>query len=168
VGQSSNGSNLALYSPFTTNNISYVQNSEQVVRTSGWGIGIDYRIYKEYSLYGNIFSDELNDEIPSDYVTFFNAPKYRYNIGLRNDNVCHNIGFNVVFKWQDNNYYEGTFVSGTLPYFGWWDGQISYRPQGTKSTFRLGGTNLGNQYQRTGFGSPAVGGLYYISYGYNL
>lgn len=168
VGQSTNGSNLALYSPFSTNNLSYVQNSDQVVRTSGWGIGIDYRIYKEYSLYGNIFSDELNDNIPSDYVTFFNAPKYRYNIGLRNDNVCHNIGFNVVFKWQDNNYYEGTFVTGTLPYFGWWDGQISYRPQGTKSTFRVGGTNLGNQYQRTGYGSPAVGGLYYISYGYNL
>ena len=82
--------------------------------------------------------------------------------------VFNNIGFNVVFKWQDNNYYEGTFVSGTLPYFGWWDAQVTYRPPTTKSTFRIGGTNLGNQYQRTGFGSPAVGGLYYISYGNNL
>jgi hypothetical protein len=89
-------------------------------------------------------------------------------VGLRNDNVYRNIGFNVVFKWQDNNYYEGTFISGTLPYFGWWDAQVTYRPKGTKSVFRVGGTNLGNFYARTGFGSPSVGGLYYMSYGYNL
>jgi hypothetical protein len=137
------------------------------VKSSGWGIGIDYKAYKNYIVYGNVFSDMLRD-VPAGVVTFFNAPKYRYNIGLRNDNVCHNIGFNVVAKWQDNNYYEGTFVSGTLPYFTWVDAQISYRPAGTKSTFRVGGTNLGNNYYRTGYGSPAVGGLYYISYGFNL
>ena len=74
----------------------------------------------------------------------------------------------MVYKWQDDNYYEGNFVSGTLPHFGWLDAQISYRPVGTKSTFRFGGTNIGNFYARTGFGSPSVGGLYYFSYGYNL
>lgn len=167
VGASQNGSDLELLSNFSTNNFSYVQNSDRTIKSNGWGIGLDYKVYKEYSLYGNVFSDVLKDIQPGE-VSFFNAPKYRFNIGLRNDNVCHNVGFNVVYKWQDNNYYEGTFISGTLPYFGWWDGQISYRPQGTKSTFRVGGTNLGNQYQRTGYGSPAVGGLYYISYGYNL
>lgn len=167
VGQSQSSSSLGLYSAFTTNNLSYVQNSNRTIKSNGWGIGLDYKVYKEYALYGNVFSDVLKDIQPGE-ISFFNAPKYRYNIGLRNDNVCHNVGFNVVYKWQDNNYYEGTFISGTLPYFGWWDGQISYRPKGTKSTFRVGGTNLGNQYQRTGYGSPAVGGLYYMSYGYNL
>ncbi|MEQ1678211.1 MAG: TonB-dependent receptor [Chitinophagaceae bacterium] len=161
------GSKLGVYSPFSTDNVSYVQNSDQTVTSQGWGVGIEYKLVKNYMLYGNLFSDVLKD-VPVGEVTFFNAPKYRYNIGLRNDNVYKNIGFNVVFKWQDNNFYEGTFVSGTLPYFGWWDAQVSYRPAGTKSTFRIGGTNLGNQYQRTGFGSPAVGGLYYMSYGWNL
>jgi len=160
-------SKLGVYSPFSTDNVSYVQNSDQTVTSQGWGVGIEYKVIKNYFLYGNVFSDELKD-VPAGAVTFFNAPKYRFNIGLRNENVCKNIGFNVVFKWQDNNYYEGTFVSGTLPYFGWWDAQVTYRPTGTKSVFRVGGTNLGNQYQRTGFGSPAVGGLYYMSYGWNL
>jgi outer membrane receptor protein involved in Fe transport len=167
VGQSQTGNKLGNYSPFSTNNYSYVQNSDQTVKSIGWGFGLEYKVIKNYVLYGNVFSDVLKD-VPDGAITFFNAPKYRFNIGLRNDNVYKNIGFNVVFKWQDNNYYEGTFVSGTLPYFGWWDGQITYRPQGTKSTFRVGGTNIGNNYQRTGFGSPAVGGLYYISYGWNL
>lgn len=156
-----------LLSSFSTTNFSYVQNTTGVVKAMGWGIGMEYQIIKNYTIYGNVFSDDLRDA-PTDLVTFFNAPKYRVNVGLRNDNVYKNIGFNIVAKWQDNNYYEGTFVSGTLPYFTWVDAQVSYRPAGTKSTFRIGGTNLGNNYYRTGFGSPAVGGLYYLSYGYNL
>jgi len=168
VVQSKAGNKYELYSPYSSTNLSYVQNSEAEVKSSGWGISLDYRFLKNYYLYSNVFSDVLNN-VPAGEVTFFNAPKYRYNIGLRNENIRNSgLGFNVVFKWQDNNYYEGTFVSGTLPYFGWWDGQVSYRPKGSKSVFRAGGTNLGNNYYRTGYGSPAVGGLYYISYGFNL
>ncbi len=163
----STGAQFETYSSFSSNSVSYNQNSTNRVKSSGWGIGLEYKAYKNYVVYGNLFSDVLNN-VPAGVVTFFNAPKYRYNIGLRNDNVFKNVGFNVVAKWQDNNYYEGTFVSGTLPYFTWVDAQISYRPTGTKSTFRVGGTNLGNNYYRTGYGSPAGGGLYYISYGFNL
>jgi outer membrane receptor protein involved in Fe transport len=165
--QADNAGKLPLYSSFSTNNVSYNQNSAATVKSLGWGIGLEYKLIKSFMVYGNVFSDQLRD-VPANEVTFFNAPKFRYNIGLRNDNMYKGVGFNVVWKWQDNNYYEGTFVTGTLPYFGWVDAQVTFRPVGTKSTFRIGGTNLGNNYYRTGYGSPAVGGLYYISYGYNL
>ncbi|MBL7744297.1 MAG: carboxypeptidase-like regulatory domain-containing protein [Chitinophagaceae bacterium] len=169
IGQSNQASPALtdLFSPFTTGNVSYKQNSPDQVQAIGWGIGLEYQLIKNYMLYGNVFSDELRN-VPAGLVTFFNAPKYRYNIGLRNENVCHNIGFNVVVKWQDDNYYEGTFVSGTLPHFAMVDAQVTYRPAKTKSVWRIGGTNLGNNYYRTGFGSPYVGGLYYVSYGYNI
>lgn len=168
VVQSTTSRKLEMYSPFSSVNLSYVQNSTDDVNTWGWGVGLEYQLFKKFSLYGNIFSDVLDNDLPPGQITFFNAPKYRYNIGLKNDDLYKGFGFNVVYKWQDNNYYEGTFVSGTLPYFGWWDGQVSYRPKGSKSIFRAGGTNLGNFYARTGYGSPAVGGLYYVSYGYNI
>ncbi len=167
VAQSRAGNRFELYSPFSSTNVSYTQNSSDKVKSIGWGLGLEYNAVKKYVVYANVFSDQLRDVDPT-VVTYFNAPKYRFNIGLKNENVCNNIGFNVVYKWQDDNYYEGTFVSGTLPHFGWLDAQITYRPVGTKSTFRAGGTNIGNFYARTGFGSPAVGGLYYLSYGYNL
>lgn len=167
VGQARTGVVTDLLSPFTTTNLSYTQNSPEAVKAIGWGIGLDYNVFKNYYLTGNVFSDELKDA-PANLVTFFNAPKYRFNIGLRNDNLWRGVGFNAMVKWQDNNVYEGTFVKGTLPYFAWVDAQVSYRPIGTKSVFRVGGTNLGNNYYRTGYGSPAVGGLYYISYGYNI
>ncbi|MBM3915014.1 MAG: TonB-dependent receptor [Sphingomonadales bacterium] len=166
--QSRSGANSDLYSPFSSTNLSYVQNSADAVTTTGWGVGFEYQWVKRYVLYGNVFSDRLS-EVDPNVVTYFNAPRYRTNIGLRNDNVYKNFGFNVVYKWQDRNYYEGTFITGTLPAFGWWDAQVTYRPaKNPKSTFRVGGTNIANNYQRTGFGSPAVGGLYYVSYGYNL
>ncbi|HYC40205.1 MAG TPA: TonB-dependent receptor [Chitinophagaceae bacterium] len=167
VVQSRTGPQYEVYSPFSSNNISYKQNSTETVKALGWGIGADYQFIPRFFLYGNLFSDQLRD-LPKGAVTFFNAPKYRFNIGLRSENAWKNIGFNFVVKWQDNNYYEGTFVTGTLPYFTWVDGQITYRPPNTKSTFRIGGTNLGNSYYRTGYGSPAVGGVYYVSYGYNI
>lgn len=166
--QSRSGANADLYSPFTSSNLSYTQNSQDVVKSIGWGVGFEYQWTKKYVVYGNVYSDKLQDVDPT-VVTYFNAPKYRVNIGLRNENVYKNFGFNVVYKWQDRNYYEGTFVTGTLPAFGWWDAQITYRPaKNPKSTFRVGGTNIANNYQRTGFGSPYVGGLYYVSYGFNL
>ncbi|MBC7947307.1 MAG: carboxypeptidase-like regulatory domain-containing protein [Chitinophagaceae bacterium] len=169
IGQSntSNPQQTDLFSPFTTGNVSYTQNSTDQVKAIGWGIGMEYQFIRDFIIYGNVFSDELKD-VPSELVTFFNAPKYRVNIGVRNENVYRGVGFNVVAKWQDNNYYEGTFVTGTLPYFTWVDAQITYRPTKSKSVWRLGGTNIGNNYYRTGFGSPYVGGLYYISYGWNI
>lgn len=169
VGQSNQPvpSPVHQFSSFTTLNVSYVQNTPGTVKATGWGIGLEYQVYKNYLIYGNVYSDVLKDA-PVGLVTFFNAPKYRFNVGFRNDNLYKGVGFNVVAKYQDNSYYEGTFVTGTLPYFTWVDAQVSYRPVGTKSTFRLGGTNIGNNYYRTGFGSPSVGGLYYVSYGYNL
>jgi hypothetical protein len=33
---------------------------------------------------------------------------------------------------------------------------------------KIGGTNVMNKYYYTGFGSPGIGGLYYISFAYNV
>jgi len=114
-----------------------------------------------------LFSDKLKD-VPAGFVSYFNAPKYRANLSLRNDNVWKNIGFNIISKWQDVNHYEGTFVAGTLPAFWAVDAQVSYRMPKGKSVIRIGGSNILNHYARTGYGSPYVGGLYYVSYGFNM
>ena len=168
VGQSLTGNPTGLFNPLATRNLSYIENvKDQEVKAQGWGLTAEMQLPRGYFLYGNVFSDKLKD-VPSNVVTNFNAPLYRYNIGLRNDNIFKNIGFNFVWRWQDNVYYESTFATGTLPYFGWLDGQISYRIPNSKSMVRIGGTNLGNNYYRTGFGNPYVGGLYYVSFGYNV
>lgn len=167
LGQSRTGNPMELFSAFTTTNVSYSQNSTQNVKSIGWGLGLDYLLGRGFNVYANVFSDKLRD-VPAGFVSYFNAPEYRFNVGVRNDNIYRGIGFNTVYKWQDENFYEGTFVTGTLPSFGWLDAQVSYKVKNSKSQIRLGGTNILNNYQRQGFGSPYVGGLYYVSFGYNL
>lgn len=153
--------------PLASINYSYTQNSTDIVKASGWGLSIEYQLNRGYILGGNVFSDKLKD-VPAGFITYFNAPDLRANLSLRNDNVYKGIGFNVIAKWQNFNNYEGTFVAGQLPAFWWVDAQVSYRVPKTKSIFRIGGSNILNHYARTGYGSPYVGGLYYVSYGYNI
>jgi hypothetical protein len=153
--------------PLASTNYAYIQNSPDDVKATGWGIGLEYQLSRGYVVGGNLFSDKLKD-VPAGFVSYFNAPAYRANLSLRNDNVWKNIGFNIISKWQDVNHYEGTFVAGTLPAFWTVDAQVSYRIAKSKSIVRIGGTNILNHYARTGYGSPYVGGLYYVSYGYNI
>jgi outer membrane receptor protein involved in Fe transport len=153
--------------PIASTNYAYIQNSPEAVKATGWGIGLEYQLSRGYVLGANLFSDKLKD-VPPGFVSYFNAPEYRANLSLRNDNIWKNVGFNIISKWQDVNHYEGTFVAGTLPAFWTVDAQVSYRMPKGKSVIRIGGSNILNHYARTGYGSPYVGGLYYVSYGYNM
>ena len=156
-----------LASPFTTSNYSFVVNSATSVKGVGWGISGDYECGSGYHISANVSGDQLQN-VPAGLITFFNTPKVRYNIGLRNDRLSKNVGFNIQWRWQDELLWEGTFGTGTIPAYGTLDAQISWKLTNTKSQFRLGASNLMNKYYRSAFGNPEVGGLYYISYGYNL
>jgi outer membrane receptor protein involved in Fe transport len=156
-----------LASPFTSTNYSFPVNSNTPVKAIGWGISVDYKLTRGYLLSGNVYSDELHD-VPADLVTFFNTPKYRYNFGLSNGDAYKGLGFNIIYKWQDKVFWEGTFGSGTIPAFGTLDAQISYKLIKAKSMIKLGATNLTNHYYRNSFGNPYVGGLYYVSLMYNV
>jgi hypothetical protein len=156
-----------LASPFTTTNYSFITNTSTPVKALGWGIGAEYKFYQNYNFVGNVYSDELRD-VPADFVTFFNTPKYRFNLGVNNADVYKGLGFGVMYKWQDKTYWEGTFGSAEIPAYDVLDVMVSYKLPKTKSLLKVGATNLGNNYYQSAFGNPSVGGLYYISFGYNV
>jgi outer membrane receptor protein involved in Fe transport len=68
----------------------------------------------------------------------------------------------------DKFWYEGTFAVGNVPSYGNLDAMVSYKFPSIKSLVKIGGTNVFNKYYRTGFGNPQIGGLYYISFGWNV
>ncbi len=162
-----NYSVVLLSSPFSSVNYSFVTNSPTPVKAYGWGASLEYQMDKGYRLSGNVYSDKLKD-VPAGLITFFNTPKYRFNLGFANENVYKGIGFNVIYKWQDKINWEGTFGAGEVPSFGVVDMQISYKMGKSHNLIKLGGTNLFNNYYRNAFGNPYIGGLYYISFGYNV
>jgi outer membrane receptor protein involved in Fe transport len=170
-GQSANPSLAVqaqeLASPFTTTNYSFITNTSTPVKALGWGVGAEYKFYQNYNFVGNVYSDELRD-VPSDFVSFFNTPKYRFNLGVNNADVYKGLGFGIMYKWQDKTYWEGTFGSAEIPAYDVLDLMVSYKLPKTRSLLKVGATNVGNNYYQSAFGNPSVGGLYYISFGYNV
>lgn len=77
-------------------------------------------------------------------------------------------GFSVVYRWTDTFRYEGTFGAGEMPAVRTVDAMVSYKLPATKSLIKVGATNLFNKYYRTGWGNPQIGGLYYVSFGWNV
>jgi outer membrane receptor protein involved in Fe transport len=170
-GQSANPSMAVqaqeLASPFTTTNYSFITNTSTPVKALGWGLGAEYRFYRNYNFIGNVYSDELRD-VPAGFVSFFNTPKYRVNLGVSNADVYKGLGFGLMYKWQDKTYWEGTFGSAEIPSYDVLDVMVSYRLPKSRSLFKIGATNIGNNYYQSAFGNPSVGGLYYASFGYNV
>ncbi len=139
------------------------------VKTYGFGVGIDYSLPRDFSIGVNASSDKITD-VPAGFVAAFNAPLYRVGAYIANSGFGYNnrLGFNISWRWQDDVDYQGDFANGHIPAYNTVDGQISYKFPVEKILLKLGATNLFNQYYRNGFGNAAIGGLYYVSFGYNL
>ena len=171
VGRGQSGSPAAapqeLASPFTTNNYSFVVNTTNNVNAIGWGVSFNYTLVKGFEFSANVSSDQLHN-VPANIVTFFNTPKYRYNIGLANNDLGKGVGFNLQYRWQDKVFWEGTFGTGEVPSFGTLDAQLSYKLPSVKGMLKFGGSNFLNHYYRSAFGNPNVGAIYYVSFGYNV
>ncbi|MBX3238453.1 MAG: TonB-dependent receptor [Chitinophagaceae bacterium] len=139
------------------------------VKTSGYGLGLDYRIASGLSLFANYYHDELGN-VPADFSAQFNTPAHRINGGIGHSGFGSKkrLVFNVTGRWQSEFLWEAEFATGTVPAFFTMDAMVGYRLPQIKSLFKLGATNLLNQYYLNAFGNPKIGGLYYVSFAYNI
>ena len=144
-------------------------NAPGEVTVRGWGASADLLLAKNFTLGANIYSDEIGD-LPPGFVSYFNTSKYRTNITFANSGFGkdNRFGFNLVYRNVSDFFYEGTFGTGQMPGYNTLDGQVSYKFPAIKTLMKVGGTNLLNKYYRTGWGNPAIGGLYYVSFAYNV
>ncbi|TZF83148.1 TonB-dependent receptor plug domain-containing protein [Pedobacter sp. BS3] len=140
-------------------------NSTEKVITHGWGLGLEYKLGK-FTWSGNVSHDKLTG-LPKQFLNMYNTPEYRFNIGIRNEQLLKNIGFNVVYRWQDQFRWLSTFVEGQVPAYGSLDGQLSFKLPQYQSVVKIGGSNLLNRYYRTSYGNPAIGAAYYVSLVFN-
>ncbi len=149
---------------------SVVTNSDARVKTSGFGFSLDYKLPKNYSVFMNVYSDKLKN-VPTDFEVSFNTPLYRVNAGFGNNGLgkSQRAGFALNFRWQDAFYWEGGgFANGNVKAYTTLDAQVNYKLPKIKSMLKLGGTNITNKYYQTAFGNPSIGGMYYLSYAYNI
>jgi len=163
---------IVLIQPTVPNSKPYsiVTNSETEVNTWGAGIGFDYKMAKNFFSFFNAYTDNLTD-VPSGFQAGFSTPKYRLNAGFGNSGLGkkENLGFNINLRWQDDFYWEsGGLADGTVKAYTTLDAQVNYKLPKIRSMIKLGATNITNKFYQTGFGNPYIGGMYYISFGYNI
>ncbi len=164
------GAAIALSDTLNGRRLSIPVNSTDKVKTYGFGLSFDYRLPLNFTIGANVASDVLKD-VPSNFVAYFNAPKYKANVNVGNSGFGpgKRLGFNVAYRYQGAFLYQGDFATGNLPVVQTLDAQVSLKlPKANKSIIKLGATNLLNQYYYNAIGNSQIGGLYYLSFGYNI
>jgi outer membrane receptor protein involved in Fe transport len=141
--------------------------TDQPVSSFGWAVGTDYMTPNCILIRINVAYNKLLEGIDEPGVeAWFNSPNYRANLSIGHHAIIPNLGFNVNFHWQSNFMWEGGFGAGEIPAFSTLDAHISYKVSAIKTEFKMGGSNILNNYYTTSFGNAQIGGLFYISLTY--
>ncbi len=138
--------------------------TDQPVSSFGWAVGLDYMTPIGILIRSNMAYNKLMEGINEPGVEAgFNSPDYRANLSIGHHAIIPNLGFNLNFHWQNSFMWESGFGAAEIPAFTTLDAHISYKLSAIKTVFKMGGSNILNNYYTTSFGSAKIGGLYYIS-----
>ena len=152
----SGGSSVKKYKMWT--------NSKSTISNQGLDLSAIYTVYKKFNLGWNVSYTGINNISSSDAFTpAFNTPDWISNVSFSNKEVVKNVGFNIVWHWQDAFYWNSPLANGIVNAYSTLDAQVNYRIPSVYTTVKLGASNILNTYHTQYIGGPAVGGFYYLS-----
>ncbi|WP_207434268.1 TonB-dependent receptor [Sabulibacter ruber] len=139
-------------------------NAKNKYNNYGSSLGITYNFYKKFTLSGNVnYNDIKTNEERDIFVTAFNTPNWITNVSFGNREIVKNLGFNVVWRWQDSFLWESPLANGTVPAYQTVDAQVTFTVPESKITIKTGGTNIFNKRYIQYAAGPTIGGLYYVA-----
>jgi iron complex outermembrane recepter protein len=139
-------------------------NAKNDYSSYGSSLGLTYNFYKKFSISGNANFNKLSkNPNPDIFLTSFNTAKWITNLSFSNREVIKNVGFNIVWKWQDRIFWESTLANGEVPAYSTIDAQVSVKLPKLKSSVKLGGTNILNHRYYQFAAGPTIGALYYVA-----
>ena len=139
-------------------------NAKNKYHNFGSALGITYNFYKSFSIAGNASFNKLAANQTNDiFVTGFNTPILSTNLSFGNREIIKNVGFNIIYKWQQGFLWESPLVTGSVPAIHTFDAQVSLRVPQYKANFKFGATDLLNRRYIQYAGGPTIGGLYYVA-----
>jgi len=139
-------------------------NSKSQVHNYGGSLGLRYELGSGYLAGANATYARLDRTTNGDGLEDgFNTPRWAYNLSLGNEKAYQRFGFGLNYRWQARYYSQTFLVNGYVPAYGNLDAQVTYTLPNPKLRFKLGGTNVLNQYYYSFLGGPHIGGLYYLA-----
>jgi iron complex outermembrane receptor protein len=140
-------------------------NAKNTYRNYGSSLGINWLVYKKFSLNANLSYNNIVSNKKSDvFLTAFNTPKWVTNISFGNREVFKNLGFNIVWRWQDAFDWESPLANGGIPSYQTIDAQVSFKVPAINSFIKVGGSNIFNKRFIQYAAGPTIGGLYYVAW----
>ena len=142
-------------------------NSQSRVHNYGGSAGLRYELARGYLAGANATYTRLARTDNGDGLEDgFNTPRWAYNLSLGNESVFKHVGFGLNYRWQQGYYSQTFLVSGNVPAYHTLDAQLSYAVPAPNLRFKLGASNVLNEYYVSYLGGPSVGGLYYLAVTY--
>jgi iron complex outermembrane receptor protein len=139
-------------------------NAKNTYHNFGSALGVTYKFYKKYTVAGNVSFNKMKSNQTGDiFVTGFNTPQWTTNLSFGNSELLKNIGFNIVWRWQDAFLWESPLVTGDIAAYNTIDAQVTFRFPKLNSTLKLGGADLLNHRYLQYAGGPTIGALYYAA-----
>lgn len=162
-------------------------NSKDVINTYGISYGINYFFKKYYTVAANwslnildrrelkigsksgfpFFGFDKSAESTDPLIPAFNTPRNKYNIGISGNEIQsaigNNWGFNINYKWVEGFRFEGSpQFTGNIPSYSIVDVQVNKKFIESKTTLKVGATNILNNEHYEVFGGPLVGRMLYF------
>jgi iron complex outermembrane recepter protein len=139
-------------------------NAKNKYNNYGTSLGLTYNFYKKYTVNGSVSYNNITKNKEKDvFVTGFNTPNWNTNLSFGNREIAKNVGFNIVWRWQESFLWESPLVNGTVPAYHTFDAQVTYHVPSAKANIKIGGTNIFNSKYLQYAGGPTLGGLYYAA-----
>ena len=149
-------------------NFQLYTNAEDKASAQGATMGLTYNLNKGYTIGGNItWSSFILGKADATKVAPFNTPEWSTNLSVGNPDVYKNFGFNVSWHWQDAFQWYGPFNGmrpGPVSAYSLVDVQINKKIPNAKAMIKIGASNVLNNKIYTAYGSPYIGGLYYVAF----
>jgi outer membrane receptor protein involved in Fe transport len=154
---------LTLLNGTSNNTFQVYTNADEQISAYGFAGEVSYALPRKYNVGFNYNYNKLNTQNASDDFVFgFNTPEHKFNLKFGNRKLTDKLGFNVVYRWQSEFFWESSFGDGIIPAYGTADAQVSYKLP-SKMMLKVGGSNLLNNYYIQSFGAPTIGAIYYVS-----
>jgi outer membrane receptor protein involved in Fe transport len=144
-------------------------NSKADVSSYGGSLGLTTKIFGNYNLGFNYTMSKFDFDQSSDpdYEAGFNTPEHQVKMVFGNTNLTDNLGFNINLRWNDEYLWESTFADAIIEAKTVVDLQINYTVPKWKSTFKIGGANIGGKEYFTAPGNGKLGSQFYASWTIN-
>jgi len=149
-------------------------NAKDKVSTKGFTLGMNYFLNQYITLNGNYSWNKLNKKGTDDpIIPAYNTPEHKFNIGFAARDLSilttNNWGFSMNYKWIEGFIFEGSpQFTGEVPTYNQLDAQINKTVPELSATFKVGASNLLNNFSYQVYGGPRVGRMLYTSLVFDL